>query len=117
MVEIQVEIIEDVQKKKLLSIVLEKTDAKTRLKSLRQTLLEFKEQKEKGKEDADVSISSLMSQVAGLDMDIAKHIMELMHIVLKPLTEHYKLTDSIAEVIRSSLSDEDKIEKISDLLL
>ena len=53
-----------------------------------------------------------------LDTDLTNHVMRLMGIILRPAKEHHKLTDSIGEIIRSTnLSDEEKIDKISDLFL
>ena len=116
--QLEMEIMKDLhkEKQKLISIVLEKSDAKTRLRSLRQTLLEF--QVNRGKESEKDTNSSFLSQMFTLDIDLVKYITDMTKMILEPARIHQELIDSISEVIRTKdLGDEEKIDKISDLLL
>lgn len=110
------------KKQKLIVIILEDSNAKTKLQKIRRTLLEFHQQtnqqiKENEKDNKEV-ITSLTEVMPDLSIDQIKFTTDMMKRVYDPLLIQKKLLDSIGNVMRSEdMTDEQKIEKISDLLL
>ncbi len=123
--DIQNQIIRDVKKEqqKLIQIVLEKTDAKSRLSNIRQVLLEFKlEKKEEQTSSADANLnlnfSTLISKISKISINEMKELSNIVDNAFALVFNHAKLVDRIAEVIRSSdVTDEEKIDRITDLLI
>lgn len=121
--EMQAQIISDTKKDKeaLIVIILEKTDAETRLGNLRRALLEHQIQKKEDPtvdQDPNLTISSVFSKVTELSIDEMERVTDTMRTMTNPIMSHRRLMDSIAEVLRTSeLPSNIKIDRISDLLL
>lgn len=123
LMDIQTQIITEVKKEqqKLISIILEKTDVKSRLRSIRQILLELKVEKKEDQTispDLNLSYSAIFSKIPDLSIDQMEDLTNTFTNIFEPQVKHRKLMNKIGEVIRSSdVSDEEKIDKISDLLI
>lgn len=124
LLELSFEIIKATQerKQKLVNIVLEDTDAKTALKKLRRTLLEFQgpllPDKSEIKEEGDKAMFSVFDQIMKeVSMDQLKFMTEMMNKAIEPAHTHRLLLEKMGEVIRSELTDKEKVDKISDLLI
>ena len=116
--EVQVKIIENVKKdkKKLISILIQKTDAKTCLRNIRQFLLES--QVEPEVHEPNINLSSVFSKIPELSLNQLEYFNTTMRQTVEPALTHTKLRNDVAEIIRSDkLTDEEKVDKITDLLL
>lgn len=109
------------QKQQLIQIVLEKTDSKSRLRTLKQTLLQFQLKGINEQSSCQHDVPSASNIIPKLFTDIpVDHdaiITDILKTALEPSHIHHALLKKIGEVIRSDSSDDDKIDKISDLLL
>jgi hypothetical protein len=95
------------QKAKFITIVLEDSNAKSKLQKFRQILLELQIK------DNDKFLPSFDE----LSIEQLEFLTESLKKIQEPARVHRKLLDSIADVIRSDLSDDMKVIKITDLLL
>ncbi len=122
LMDIQSQIITNVKREQqeLIQIVLKKTDVKSRLRSICQLLLEFKVEKKNDQisPDPNLTYSAIFSKIPDLSVDQLLDLSNTMQKIFEPMVKHRKLMDSIAEVIRSSdVTDDEKIDRISDLLI
>ena len=124
--ELQIKVITNVKRdrQKLILAVLEKSDAKIRIRNIRQVLLEFQVKEEEDKNTQDLlrefreKMKELSNSATFLSIEQLNHMTETMKLTFKPYSELKEQTDAIADVIRSSeLNDEDKIDKISNILI
>jgi hypothetical protein len=133
--EFQIKMIESSrkEKEKLISILIQKNDSKTQLRNIRQFLLESQispQQIPSAKETISESCSSfektcekesigdLFDKVSCLNLQQLEDMTSDMKKMFEPALTMKKLKDDISVIIRSStLTDEEKIDKISDLLI
>jgi len=118
--EMQAQVIADVKKskQKLIVIVLEATDAESRLRKLGRTLLEAQMQNGTEILNEDISISSMCSNVKELSVNQLEDLTEMIRKVFEPALTYNTLIHSIGEVMRQSdMTNETKIDRISDLLI
>lgn len=106
------------QKQQLILIIIENTDARSRLEKLTRFILESKVQGSGAKTpDQDHIMSSLFSQISYLSTSQLTSLNKTLESAFEPHRIYQKLTDEIGEVLRSDLTDEDKIRKISTVLI
>lgn len=124
--ELHTKVITDVkrERRKLILAILEKNDAKICIRNIRQILLEFQAREEDDKNTLDTfkEFRDKMNEVANVATSISVeqliNMTETMKLTFKPYSELKEQTDAIANIIRSSeLNDEDKIDRISNILL
>lgn len=120
---VEIELRNSKKKKLLVDIILNKTelDDKSKVKRIREILLEFQQEicvnMEKNSVDASTTIPILGEKLSKLDVNQIRNLTDTMNIIYEPIQNHNKMTDAITQVIRSDLTDERKIEKITDILL
>ena len=100
------------QKQQLVTIILEEIDDKMKLNKIRRTLLEFKQAVSN---DHDMTV--LSDTISKMDVKQIQFCTEMMNKAFEPMHTHQTLLTSIADTIRSDLTDEQKIEKITNFLL
>jgi hypothetical protein len=124
--ELQTKIITDVKRdrQKIILAILEKSDAKIRIRNIRQLLLELQVREEDDKNMIDIfrEFKGKMKDVANVatfdSVDQLNRMAETMKLTFKPYSELKDQTSAIADIIRSSeLNDEDKIDRISNILI
>lgn len=101
------------KKQRMINVILEKTDATSRLRCLKLILLE-----EQSKHNSE-SMGTLMPDLLGnVGFNNLTEMTSVFDIVFAPAVAYGKLIGSIGNVIRSEgLSDEERINKIIDLLV
>jgi hypothetical protein len=106
------------QRGKLVSIVLEETDAKTKLGKLRRELLLYRVPEKEKSENCASQSQELGEMFARMNLEQLAMTSGIIKTTLEPVTEHVKLLDDIANTIRSiEMCDEQKIEMISNMLM
>lgn len=104
------------RRQELTSIVLEEVDAATRLRKLKRCILQHRIQAQ------EQSISTTMTDISTSISELSLAHLQLMADFMKkcsaPVKEYIDLEDNIGGVIRDSeLTDDQKIDRITDLLI
>ena len=110
------------EKVKLVRVVIEDADSKSSLNKLRRMILEYQVNGATSQTSCEEENTHTMPELyrkmfTDIPIQRLELVTETMKTVFKPLVDHRKLLDKIADVIRSDLPDDSKIEKISDLLM
>jgi hypothetical protein len=100
------------RKKKFVDIILEDSDFETKLQKIRRCLLEFQT-----KPDIMISPEFIQNIMNEQDPEKINNATKMIDRLVVPVKDQKKLFDEIVNVIRSDLTDEQKIEKITDILL
>ncbi|HSW76824.1 MAG TPA: hypothetical protein VLG50_07250 [Candidatus Saccharimonadales bacterium] len=99
------------QRKKLVSVILQESDNKSKLQKLRLCLLECQYLIQ------DNFLSLLMLDVKEMSLENIQFVNDIMEKVTALTKSHKQILDKIGEVIRSNLTDEDKIDNITNILI
>jgi hypothetical protein len=116
LLELHSRILQDVttHKQMLIRIVLDTLDSKSRLESIRTILLESQLVT---KTEDPVSISAALSEMPGMTISQMETLTEMMIKIIEPSINYRALLNKIGDVINSNYSDDEKIDRIGNLLV
>lgn len=110
----------DKQKGKLITILLSNVDNETKIKQLRNCLLELRLTKYHNTIDNTSNTPNVLDGLAALetaDSTELKFVTEMLNRMYQPILDYQNLLDKLGDVMRMTINNTEKIEKIANMLV